>query len=237
MGTGGVDVTLADDVRDVLAELRTQVGARRASVVPDAGHDPPVGPHGGVRALPLGGGARLELELGAMAHTDDEVDLALEQAVRALRSLARAAGTALPATTVMADAANRPLRVMERIRGYLEALANLHGAQNAIVVVRGAVVSSARPVQALEESRAELLIRRTGANAKVAGATHGELADQDAFVITFWYGAALIVYFAGVYATDFVRHRARLVARELSELLPDLEPGPAAPAAALRPPE
>ncbi len=64
----------------------------------------------------------------------------------------------------------------------------------------------------------------------------GELADPDAYVLTFWLEAALVVYFAGPYATDFVRHRARAVARELAVLLPDLEPDPAAPAAALRPP-
>jgi len=233
VGARGAPVTLRDEVHGILTELRATIGARRASVIPDPQHDPPIGAHGGVRALPLGGGARLELELGPMAQTDDQIDLALEQAVRALRSAARAAGVALPAVTVVADAASRPLRIAERVRAYLEALANLHGAQNALVLVRGAVVASARPVQPLEESRAELLVRRAAAGARAAGTTHGELADPDAFIVTFWYSAALIVYFAGPYATDFVRHRARLVARELANLLPDLEPDPESPAAVL----
>jgi hypothetical protein len=228
-------VTVTSDVQRVLSDLRNRVGAHRASVVPDAGHDPPIGPHGGVRAMPLGGSARLELEFGAMIHNDADVDIALEQAVRALRAIARDVGTALPAVSVVADATNRPQRIVERIKGYLEALANLHGAENALVVVRGAQVASARPVQALEQSRIELLVRRATANARAAGTTHAELADPDAFVVTFWHRAALIIYFSGPYATDFVRHRARLVARELTDLLPDLNPDPTTPAVALPP--
>lgn len=230
-------MSLNREVEQVLIELRTQVGAHRASVVPAVGHDPPVGPHGGIRALPLGGRARLELEFGAMVHTDADVDLALENAVRTLRALARAAGTALPAVSVVADAANRPMRVRERIHAYLEALANLHGAENALVVVHGEAIAAARPLQPLEESRIELIIRRAHAAARAAGTTHAELADGDAFVISFWVQSVLIIYFAGPYATDFVRHRARMVARELAVILPELDPDPIAPAAVLIPPD
>jgi len=56
------------------------------------------------------------------------------------------------------------------------------------------------------------------------------------FALSFWHRAALVVFFADTYPVDFVRHRARLVARELAELLPDLEPDPGAPAMVLRPP-
>ena len=48
--------------------------------------------------------------------------------------------------------------------------------------------------------------------------------------------AALVVLLAEPYAIDFVRHRARQVARELSNLLPMLEPDPDAPAAIRRKP-
>jgi hypothetical protein len=226
---------LAEQVRLILSDLRASLGARRASVLPRGTPDPELSGAGGLRALPLGGGARLELELGAMVRPDDEVDLALEHAVRELRSAVRDGGE-LPAVTVVAGGSGRPARVADRVHQFLEALASLHGGQNALCIVRGDIVAAANEPSDLERSRAELLIRRAQAAAKAAGHTHGDLADPDAYVLTFWLSAALVVYFAGPYAADFVRHRARAVARELSELLPELDPDPAAPAAALRPP-
>ena len=243
------DVGFADHVRTILADLRVSLGARRASVVPRGAPDPGVSGAGGLRALPLGGGARLELEMGHMVRPDDEVDLALEQAVRALRSAARevrgnhattdevpAAPLEFPAVTVVAGGAARPTRVADRIHQFLEALTAIQHAENVLCIVRGDIVAAARAPSELQRSRVELLVRRTQAGAKAAGHTHGDLADPDAYVLTFWLSAALVVYFSGPYSTDFIRHRARAVARELAELLPELEPDPAAPAAALRPP-
>jgi len=229
-----------DPVRDaaaaVLAELRIETGARRASVVPRGAADPPVTGTGGLRTLPLGGGARLELELGPLGRTDEDLDVALERAARALREIARSAGGPLPAVEVALGAGHRPARIADRIHAFLDALAAIHGADNALCLVQGEVVGAARPPTELEVSRAELLIRRTEAAARAQRLGHTDLADPDAFVLTFWHRAALIVYFADAYAIDFVRHRARQVARELSRLLPDLEPDPASPAVLLPPP-
>jgi hypothetical protein len=63
------------------------------------------------------------------------------------------------------------------------------------------------------------------------GSSHGEIVDPDAFAMSFWYDAALVVLLAEPYAVDFVRHRCRQVARELCNLLPLLDPDPDAPAA------
>lgn len=257
-------IDLAEHVRAILADLRASLGARRASVVPRGAPDPGVsgasaptrlgptsldGGPGGLRALPLGSGARLELELGTMVHPDDEVDVALEQAVRALRAAARevlgghattdempTAPLEFPAVTVVAGGSARPARVADRVRQFLEALSAIQHAENVLCVVRGDIVSAAHAPSELHRSRAELLIRRAQAAARAAGHTHGDLADPDAYVLTFWLSAALVVYFSGPYSIDFIRHRARAVSRELAELLPELEPDPAAPAAALRPP-
>jgi hypothetical protein len=230
-----MDELLEERVRVVLGELRASLGARRASVVPRGGPDPDLHGAGGLRTLPLGGGARLELEMGPMVRPDDEVDLALEHAVRALRAAARDTAAELPAVSVFAGPPPRPTRVADRVHAYLHALAALHHGQNALCVVHGEVVASASDPTPLELSRAELLVKRCQAAARAAGHGHGDLADDDAFVLTFWIGAALVLYFAEPYPLDFVRHRARAVARELSELLPELEPDPAAPAAALQP--
>ena len=237
---------LAEQVRLILGELRATLGARRASVVPRGAPDPGIVGAGGLRTLPLGHGARLELELGALVRPGDEVDVALEQAVRALRAVARDAALAeavapdaageLPAVTVVIGGVSHSERVAERVHTYLRALSTLHGGQNALCVVRGEVVAASQAPTELERSRAELLVRRTQAAARATGHTHGDLVDPDAYVLTFWLSAALVVYFAGPYSADFVRHRARAVARELTDLLPELEPDPAAPAAVLRPP-
>jgi hypothetical protein len=241
---------LAEHVRMILADLRGSLGARRASVVPRGAPDPGISGAGGLRALPLGGGARLELEMGNMVRPDDEVDTALEEAVRALRAAARealgshAATDELPATTpfdfpavtVVGGGSARPARVADRIHQFIEALGAIQHADNVLCIVRGEIVSSAHAPSEIESSRVELLVRRTQAAARANGHTHADLADPDAYVLTFWLSAALVVYFSGPYSIDFIRHRARAVARELSELLPELEPDPAAPAAALRPP-
>ena len=228
-----------DGVRDqaatILAELRRETSARRASVVPRGAADPPVTGVGGLRVLPLGGGARLVLELGPMGKIDDDVDLALERAVRALRELSRATGGPLPAAEALLGVGNSN-RVADRIHTFLDALAAIQGADNVLCVVQGDIVVAARPPTELEASRAELLVRRAEAAARAQRVGHTDLADADAFVLTFWHRAALIVYFADAYAVDFVRHRARQVARELARLLPELEPDPAAPAGALLPP-
>jgi hypothetical protein len=54
--------------------------------------------------------------------------------------------------------------------------------------------------------------------------------------MSFWYDAALVILLVEPYAVDFVRHRARQVARELANLLPMLEPDPETPAAIRRRP-
>lgn len=224
---------MIEPVQALLSELLAHLGARRIAVVPAGAPSPPLGV-GGVRTLPLGGGARLEVELGAIGRADDEVDRALEEAVRALRHLARDHRAPLPAVAVTSAG---PVRILDRIRAYVHALGELHGAHNAILVVRGEVVVARRDPDPLERSRLELILRRLDATARHKGSSHADLADADAFSLSFWHHAALVLYFGGPYPVDFVRHRTRLVARELQELLPDLDPEPEAPAVSLRPPD
>ena len=52
-----------------------------------------------------------------------------------------------------------------------------------------------------------------GANA------HAELGGEDFYALSFWYGGCLVGFFSRPYASDFVRHRTRLVTRELAHLL------------------
>lgn len=224
---------MTDAARELLTELLSELGARRVSIVPAGGVAPPLGA-GGVRSLPLGNGARLELELGAIGRSSDDVDRALEQTIRALRALARTTGDPWPAVTVTSAG---PMRVRDRVRAYLTALAEVHGARRALVCVRDEVVVASSEPDELDRARLPLLVRRLEANAQRQGSSHGELVDDDVFALSFWHRAGLVVFFAGPYPIDFVRHRARLVARELAELMPDLDPRPSAPAMAQRRPE
>src|SRR5262249_49893518 len=92
------------------------------------------------------------------------------------------------------------------------------------------LVASAREPDEEVTSRWQFLARRVLAT-HAPGSSHGEIVDPDAFAMTFWYDAALIVLLPEPYAIDFVRHRCRQVARGVCTLLPLLEPDPEAPAA------
>jgi len=224
---------LDDEIRHILKDLCADTGVVAAAVTeaPDERSGVPA------RALPLGGKSFLRVELASRSRRGDDLEAAMERAARAIRAAARRWDTAdLPEVAVGPGRGAATDRVRERIGAYLQALAAIQHGQNALVVVKGQVVASARPLQAIEEARWPFIARRAAAAAeRTRGSSHADLADPDFYAATFWYGAVLILYFSAPYATDFVRHRARLVARELAKLLPLLEPDPASGAAVRRP--
>lgn len=226
---------LDDEVKTILRELLTASGGAAASVAPADGEQPDQR----MRVTPLGGGSELRLELGgrgsiaADAALSAELAAAIEQAVRALRAAARRWDCALPSVGVGAAVASGGERATARITAFLGALSAVQNARNACVVVDHRIVAWAQAPEPLDEARWPLLERRARAAALPGESSHGELNDVDAYAVTFWYGAALIVYFGGPYGVDFVRHRAKLVTRELALLLPLLDPGPTTPASRL----
>jgi hypothetical protein len=232
---------IESDVRDILTSLLTDTGSLSAAIVCDDGHT-------GVpsKRLPLGGDRTLQLELSTRSPKGDAVsdrgatrparsdaglavDAQLEIAVRQLRAVARRWNVAqlplmrVPPATATAD------RVITRIESFLRALMNSAGAHNAMMVRRGQLVAAAVAVDELWASRVTFVARRTLA-AGTPQSSHGEVIDPDAYAMSFYFSAVLIVAIDAPYAVDFVRHRCRLVARELSLLLPMLEPDPGAPA-------
>jgi hypothetical protein len=229
---------LDDEVKAILRELLAATGGVAATIVPV--DDAPAAPEPDtVRVVPLGAGSALRLELGRPPVARDPVDLerarTVDHAVRALRAAARRWDTPLPALSVGAVTAGGTAheRAMARIATLLGGLAALQHGRNACVVLDRRLLAWAGAPEPLDEARWPLLERRARAAAPPGASSHGEVCDDDAYAVTFWYGAALLVYFAGPYGVDFVRHRARLVTRELAELLPTLDPGPIAPAARL----
>lgn len=222
---------LDDEVRSILRELLAATGGAVAAIAPANSElaDEQL------KVSPLGGGTELRLDLGDREAAAVELAASIEHAVRALRAAARRWEATLPSLSVGNGAQGNTSseRASARIASYLTALAAVQHARNACVVVDHRMIAWASTPDALDEARWPLIERRAEAAAQPGETSHGEIADPDVYAVTFWYGAALIVYFAGPYGLDFVRHRARLVTRELALLLPLLDPGPQAPASRL----
>ncbi|HEX7841385.1 MAG TPA: hypothetical protein VF469_28095 [Kofleriaceae bacterium] len=223
---------ITDEVRAALRELVEEVGAVSAHILEydDLRTGVPA------RTLALGGGEYLRIELPTRHGREVDLEAAFERAVRQLRAIRRRWDVArLPDVSVSPGAQPSQVRVAERIESYLRALAGIDRASNALVTRGTQLVAAARPPGEFEATRWPFLARRALASHS-PHSSHGEVVDPDAYAMSFWYEAALIILLAEPYAVDFVRHRARQVARELVNLLPLLEPDPEAPAAARRPP-
>jgi hypothetical protein len=227
------DVALADEVRAALRDLVDEIGAISARIVE---HDTL---RTGVpaRTLPLGGGEYLRVELSSRRNREADVEAAFDRITRQLRAIRRRWEVARLPEIVVAPGTPPPSndRVSERIAGYLRALATIDRASNAFVTRGTQLIAAAREPDELEATRWPFLARRALAT-HAPHSSHGEVVDPDAYAMSFWYDAALVLLLTEPYALDFVRHRSRQVARELSNLLPLLEPDPQAPAAMRRRP-
>lgn len=226
------DAELADEVRAALRALVDETGAVSACIVErdDVRTGVPA------RTLPLGGGEYLRVELATRRGREADVEAAFDRVTRQLRAIRRRWEVArLPEVSVSTGAPPATDLIAERIEGFLRALAGVDRATNAFVTRGTQLIASARPPDDLEATRWPFLARRALAT-HAPHSSHGEVIDPDAYAMSFWYDAALVILLAEPYALDFVRHRARHVARELANLLPLLEPDPGAPAAIRRRP-
>ncbi|HEY6174870.1 MAG TPA: hypothetical protein VIX73_10515, partial [Kofleriaceae bacterium] len=178
----------------------------------------------------------LRVELGARHNRETNVEAAFDRTVRQLRAIRRRWEVArLPEVSVSPGTQPSQGLVAERIEAYLKALAGIDRATNAFVTRGTQLLAAARSPDDLEATRWPFLARRALAS-HAPHSSHGEVVDPDAYAMSFWYDAVLVVLLVEPYAVDFVRHRTRQVARELTNLLPLLEPDPEAPAAIRRPP-
>lgn len=223
---------IEDEVREALKELVEETGALSARIVSE--DDTRTGVP--ARTLALGGGEYLRVELPTRIERstgrEHDVEAAFERTTRQLRAIRRRWEVArLPEVTVAPGSAiPAGTRVIDRIETYMRGLATIDRATNAFVTRGAQLIAAARVPDELETARWPFLARRALAT-HAPGSSHGEVVDPDAYAMSFWYDATLIVLLAEPYAIDFVRHRCRHVARELCVLLPLLEPDPEAPAA------
>jgi hypothetical protein len=224
-------MTLEDEVRDALKELVEEIGAISARITENT--DERVGVP--AKSLALGGGEYLRVELPTRQEREPgkehDIEAAFERATRQLRAIRRRYEVArLPEMTVAPGTLPPGHKVRERIETYMQGLAAIDRATNAFVTRGTQLIASARPPDELEASRWPFLARRA-LSTHAPGSSHGEVVDPDAFAMSFWYDASLVVLLVDPYGVDFVRHRCKQVARELCNLLPLLEPDPDAPAA------
>ena len=224
-------MTLEDEVRDALKELVEEIGAISARITEHT--DERVGVP--AKSLALGGGEYLRVELRTRQEREPgkehDIEAAFERATRQLRAIRRRYEVArLPEMTVAPGTLPPGHKVRERIESFMQGLGSIDRATNAFVTRGTQLIASARPPDELEASRWPFLARRA-LSTHAPGSSHGEVVDPDAFAMSFWYDAALVVLLVDPYGVDFVRHRCKQVARELCNLLPQLEPDPDAPAA------
>jgi hypothetical protein len=222
---------IEDEVRNALKELVEEIGAVSARIVEN--DDLRTGVP--ARTIALGGGEYLRVELPTRVEKENrqehDIEAAFERVTRQLRAIRRRWEVArLPEMTVAPGQLPTGSLVKERIVTYMQALAGIDRATNAFVTKGTQLIASAREPDELEASRWQFLARRA-LSTHAPGSSHGEVVDPEAYAMSFWYDAALVVLLADPYAVDFVRHRCRQVARELCNLLPMLDPDPDAPAA------
>jgi hypothetical protein len=223
---------IEDEVRDALKALVEDIGAVSARIIADEdGHRTGVP----ARTLALGGGEYLRVELPTRIERETgrehDIEAAFERITRQLRAIRRRWEVArLPEMIVASGQLPAGDRVLATIESYLKGLASIDRATNAFVTRGAQLIAAARAPDDLEATRWPFLARRALAT-HAPGSSHGEVIDPDAYAMSFWYDAALVVLLAEPYATDFVRHRCRQVSRELCNLMPMLEPDPDAPAA------
>jgi hypothetical protein len=226
-----------EEVRDALKSLVDEIGATSARIVVEDNDGRTGVP---ARTLALGGGEYLRVELPTRVERgpareetgrEHDIEAAFERITRQLRAIRRRWEVSrLPEIIVANGQPAGGGRVKERIESYLQGLASIDRVTNAFVTKGTQLIASAREPDELEGSRWPFLARRALAT-HAPHSSHGEVVDPDAYAMSFWYDAALVLLLTEPYAIDFVRHRCRHVARELCNLLPMLDPDPDAPAA------
>ncbi len=235
---------LLDEVRQLLRELIQDTSALSAAVVHGVTDlcdvdDVPDADDAAVTGLvvePLGNHVFLRIRLPAgkaplpgAEHPvlDALVAGMIVRAVRALRASTRRWGEVrVPECLVGRSDEPQRDRVRERMRAFLEALHNAHGADAVLVSLRGEIVASSRPGNEMNRERVPFIVRRVAVEARRQGISHTEMTSSDFYARSFWFSACVVMFFSVPYSIDFVRHRVRMVCRELIPLLSMLDDPP-----------
>ncbi len=230
-----VDRTMfSKELRDILRELADTVNVVNATIVPAAGAVPANDADLGT-ILPLGGGARLYVvfKTDETSRDSQQHAAAVERAARAIRSCARRWNIEdLPELSIHTESTVPRERMIARIQAFLSALCGTQNVVNAAVTLHDKIVTSATPLDELQRERVPFILKRLRAEVgrNRGESSHAEIVGDDLLAQTFWFGAAVIAFFEQPVSEDFLRHRVRMVIRELSGILPSLDDPPQDPA-------
>ena len=157
------------------------------------------------RTLALGGGEYLRVELPTRverrpaASTTSRPRSSARRASCA-RSAAAGRSRGCPRSCVAPGGTPPSDRITERIEHFLRGARRASTARPTRSCTRGTqLVGAAREPDELEASRWPFLARRALAT-HAPGSSHGEVVDPDAYAMSFWYDAALVVLLAEPYA-------------------------------------
>ncbi len=246
---------LRDDVTQIISDLAADLKAASIAIIADVSL-------ASVRASesdtqltrPLGRGRWLQISWAdddtSAEQTDradpsgiaviSEASEALERGIRTLRSAARRSAEAnLPLIRwPPLERVTPQERVIERISRYLCALANSSQAEIALLMHhRELICQSSEPTE-LQIERLPFLLKQVAQDVAMrSGSSFGDVLGDDFYARSFWLNSTIILFFTSSFAPDFVRHRVKLVCRELSHLLPLLDDPPTAPASVAPVPE
>jgi hypothetical protein len=236
-------VGFESEVDDILRELLRAPGALAARLAAAGSAEDADGPE--ARRLALGAGAELVVTIGAttpavggsggLREADgSRLDEAIERAARELAACIRRYGvTSVPDVRLLGRAPRTRAALLRRTEELLGAFAAMHNASCALVLRGPELVAASGPIDAAQRERLSFLRKRVDAAAarRRGKSSHAEIVGDDVYARSFWFDAYLILFFAGPgWSPDFVRHRARAVARELALVLPHLDDDPPAPA-------
>jgi len=230
-----VDQTLFEkELRDILGELADTVSIETVTIVasgePLAANDEELG-----EIVPLGNGARLYVQFkNRETHRDSQQHAAaLERAARAIRACARRWDKGdLPRLSIQSTTSVTNERLIARIETYLRALCAAQNIVNCTVTLHDDVVASASALTELHRERIPFILKQLAAEVdrNRGDSSHAVIVGDDFLASTFWFGAALVTFFDGPVSIDFLRHRSRMVIRELAGILPSFDDPPRDPA-------
>lgn len=237
-------MSFESELDDILRELLREPGILATSVGcggddhPRSGVlDQELSDQGFLEHVALGNG--VELAILEESPASAELRAMIERIARELRAcIRRFTGEAVPVITLIGRARRHRATLVARITTYLEAFATMHGATTAVVMVGSQIVALGGTLDEPHRERLTFLRKRLCAEAKKSAgkSSHAEVVSDDVYACSFWYDAYLMAFFRLPFSVDFVRHRARAVARELSMILPHLDDDPTTPAQVRPPP-
>lgn len=220
------------EIEELLRELLSASNAQRVAIQKVAADDSDAST---TLTHPLGYGAELVAEFSESESwtTLQSRQEHLERYARRIRACQVRLGNKNFTYTHFPNDSPEPKRlILARIQQFLTGLVDTSELYQMVLLRSGQLIASALPIDPLDENRLDLLHRQLSAAAqKSTGSAHGELLQPGIYALRFWYGASLIGFASGDYALDFVRHRSKLVSRELAHLLNLLDQGPDKPGA------